>query len=110
MAEDASTAPLAPQDTTNFLLGQISGQVHALQNSVESSVASQAAINAANETEHQEFRKTLGVHGSQIAVLEDGKKMQQATKTERTQQWMVWLALPASVLSLGAVIYSVINK
>jgi len=101
---------LAPQETTNFLLGQISGQVHALQNSVESSAASQASINAANETEHQKFRDTLGSHGTKIAVLEDGKKTQQVTKSERTQQWMVWMALPASVISLATVIYSVLNK
>lgn len=96
MAEDASTAPLKPQETTNFLLGQISGQVHALQNSVETAASSQASINAANETEHQKFRDTLGVLGTQVAVLQDGKKTQQEGKITRLQQWSLWLGVPAA--------------
>jgi hypothetical protein len=100
MAEDASTAPLKPQETTNFLLGQISGQVHALQNSVETAASSQASINAANETEHQKFRDTLALHATAIAVINDGKKTRQEGKITRLQQWSLWLGVPAATATI----------
>jgi hypothetical protein len=43
MTEDAP--PMRPQDQTNFLLGQLTGQVGSLQSSVDSSTTAQADLN-----------------------------------------------------------------
>jgi hypothetical protein len=110
MAEDAQTAPMKPQDTVIYLLGELKGQVGSLTESVNSSATQQAAVNAANEAEHAEFRKTLGIHDTAIAVLTDGKKTQQMSKSERTQRWMVYIALPTAVTALATIVYSVVNK
>jgi hypothetical protein len=37
--------PMRPQDQTNFLLGQLTGQVGSLQSSVESNTSTQADLN-----------------------------------------------------------------
>jgi hypothetical protein len=96
MAEDAQPAPMKPQETTNFLLGQISGQVAALQTAVNQSAASQSQINAANEVEHAEFRRAISAHDVDIAVFKDGKISQQQTRITRLQQWSLWLGVPAA--------------
>lgn len=110
MADETPTTPMKPQDTVIYILGELGGKMTSLSDSVNASNSSQAAINAANETEHKEFRETLSIHGTQLAILNDGKVTQRYTKSERTQQWMVWMALPASVISVAAIIYSILNK
>jgi hypothetical protein len=100
MAEDAQPAPMKPQETTNYLLGQISGQVGALQNAVNQSAASQASINAANEVEHAELRRGIAAHDIAIAVIQDGKISQQQTKITRLQQWSLWLGVPAAIATI----------
>lgn len=110
MAEDASTAPLKPQDTVIYLLGELKGQVGSLTNSVNSSAASQAAINTANEAEHAEFRKILGTHDTQLAVLNDGKKTQQENKLTRWQLIGLWIGAPSGLASFIGLIYLFVNK
>ena len=60
---------LNPQEQIILLLGRLEGQVSSLQQSVETASATQANVNAANDSEHAEFRRELAVYGSEIAVL-----------------------------------------
>lgn len=111
MTEDSSSAPMKPQDTVIFLLGELKGGVSSLKESVDSSAASQAAINTANETEHAKFRETLGVHATQLAVLTDGKKTQQENTLTNLQRIGLWVSVPSGLGALvGLVALWISNK
>ena len=51
--------PLSPQGQTIFLLGQLTGQVSALQSSLGQLQAEQAATNAATQTQMQALRSDV---------------------------------------------------
>lgn len=59
---------MRPADQTNFLLGQLTGQMSALQASVESSTSSQAEINAAFRADIARAQSTADTALSQNAV------------------------------------------
>lgn len=102
--DDQPSAPMKPQDTVIFLLGEIKGKVGSLKESVDSSSAAQALVNQANESEHAEFRRTISDHSTQLAVLADGKKTQQENKLTRIQLVSLWIGAPSGVGALIALL------
>lgn len=101
---DESTAPMKPQDTVIFLLGELKGGVSSLKESVDSSAASQAAINTANEAEHAKFRESLSAHDTALAVLNDGKKTQQENTMTNLQRVGLWVSVPSGLAALAGLI------
>jgi hypothetical protein len=87
--------PMRPQDQTNFLLGQLTGQVGSLQSSVESNTASQAEINAGFRTDIARAQSTADSARSENAVL----AQRIPTKTPWQQYASGWAAIGAIVLA-----------
>lgn len=111
MTEESTSAPMKPQDTVIFLLGELKGGVSSLKESVDSSAASQAQINLTNEQEHAKFRETLGAHDTAIAVLTDGKKTQQENTLTNLQRIGLWISVPSGLAALvGIVALWISNK
>lgn len=67
MTDDAP--PMRPQDQTNFLLGQLTGQVGSLQSSVDSSTTAQADINNTFRAGIEKAQSTADRALSENAVL-----------------------------------------
>jgi hypothetical protein len=61
--------PMRPQDQTNFLLGQLTGQVSSLQSSVDSNAASQSEINATFRGDIARAQSTADTARSENAIL-----------------------------------------
>lgn len=93
MTDDAP--PMRPQDQTNFLLGQLTGQVSSLQSSVDSNTSSQAEINAAFRADIAKAQSTADAARSENAVL----AQRIPTKTPWTQFASGWAAIGAIVLA-----------
>lgn len=111
MADEQTSSPMKPQDTVIFLLGEIKGKVSSLKESVDSSAAAQALVNQANENEHAEFRRAIGDHSTQLAVLNDGKRTQQDNKLTRIQLVSLWIGAPSGVAALiGVLAYMNFNR
>ena len=91
------TSPqMKPQDTVIYLLGELKGETQAMRGQLSASAQAQALVNAENKTEHEEFRKTLEVHASDITTMK-------ATQPLRVSPWQkagVIVAVPASVVAL----------
>lgn len=110
MTEEQPSAPMKPQDTVIFLLGELKGGVSSLKESVDSSAASQAQVNLANEQEHAKFRTEISSLNSDMAVLKDSRTSQRYTKSELTQRWMVYAGLPATLLACVSLFLMIYNK
>ena len=67
-------APMKPQEQIIYMLGEIRGQMTALQSAVENNATAQAAINAANQAEHASFRTKLAEHDAKFAVIDSQRK------------------------------------
>lgn len=103
MSMDNGTQPLKSQDAVMYALGELKGQMGA----VLQGQSAQADVNADNKREHEEFRKTLGEHGTDITVLQNDKAAAQAARLSRPQAVALWVAAPSSVLALvGVVAYA----
>lgn len=110
MADDGSTAPLKPADTTIFLLGRIEGTLTSLQSSVDNNVQAQQAVNRTNEADHAEFRRDILNLTSDVAVLKDSRMSQRYTRSELTQRWMVYAGIPATLLASITLFFMIYNK
>lgn len=87
---------MKPQDTVIYLLGELKGEVGAMRGQLSANTQAQAAVNAENKAEHEEFRKTLEAHSSDITTLK-------ATQPVKVSPWAkagIIIALPASVVAL----------
>jgi capsular polysaccharide biosynthesis protein len=87
---------MKPQDTVIYLLGELKGETQAMRGQLSASSQAQALVNAENKAEHEEFRKTLEVHGSAITTI-------QATQPLRVSPWQkagIVVAIPASLVAL----------
>jgi hypothetical protein len=88
-----SDIPLKPQEQIIFILGELRGQVGALQSGIESNIASQSKLNASHESEHATFRHDISALQSQMAVIDAQKKPPSQ-----------WWSLAAGVSALVAVL------
>lgn len=87
---------MKPQDVIVYKLGELGGQMTAVQAAVTASATIQAAEAAENQKEHAEFRKTLGEHATELSSLKSAQPI-------RVSPWSkagVIIALPASVIAL----------
>ena len=91
---DEST-PMRPQDQTNFLLGQLTGQVGSLQSSFESNAATQSEINAGFRAGIDKAQSTADAANSKAALVE----ARIPAKTPWTQIASGWAAIGAIVLA-----------
>jgi len=107
---DEPSPPMKPQETIIFMLGELKGSVSSLQTSVENSNQAQAVINQQNEADHEKFRTDIGQLNTDVAVLKDNRSSQRFTVSERTQRWMVWLGVPAAVVSTIALFIMIYNN
>ena len=107
---DDMQAPMKPQDTVIFLLGELKGQVTSLKGSVDVSAASQAVVNTANEAEHAKFREEISKHDSMLAVLTDAKKTQSENRVTNVQKIAIWVAAPTGLAALIGLIAVYIHQ
>lgn len=91
-------APMKPQDTVIYLLGELKGQVVSLQGSVDSSQASQASINAAIQTEQVALRNEVSMVKQDVSVL----KSQQQPRAP-------WWSVAAGLGAIGALIVVIVQ-
>lgn len=96
---------MKPQDIVIYKLGELSGQMAAMQASVNQSAMQQAADAAENKREHEEFRSTLATHTTDIS----GLKQAQPVKVSPWSKAGVIIALPASVVALVGFIVVYLN-
>jgi hypothetical protein len=89
---------MKPQDQIIYLLGQIQGELKAVHVSIDAQNSRQAVINAANDSEHAEFRRELATQGSQLAVL-----------SSSAPQRAPWWSVAAGLAAVGAMILTVVN-
>lgn len=87
---------MKPQDTVIYLLGELKGQMGAVQASVAASAQSQALVNAENITEHAAFRKTLASHADDITAIKTAQPM----KVSPWSKAGVVIAIPSSLIAL----------
>lgn len=93
MADDST--PMRPQDQTNFLLGELSGKMTALQGSVDSNATTQAEINAGFRAGIDKAQSTADAANSKAALVE----ARIPAKTPWTQVASGWAAIGAIVLA-----------
>lgn len=91
---------MKPQDTLILLLGELKGETRAIREGLAASQTQQAEVNAENKREHEEFRRTLGEHGSTLAVLTDNKQSASAARLTRPQVIAIWVSAPSSLAAL----------
>ena len=96
---------MEPQDVVIYKLGELGGQMTAVQAAVTQSAQIQAAESAENKREHAEFRKTLGDHSTAIDALQ----VSQPVKVSPWSKAGVIIAVPASVISLVGFITLYLN-
>jgi hypothetical protein len=99
------TTSLKPGDQVIYILGRIEGTVSSLKGSVESSNQSQALVNSANELEHQEFRKTLGIHATAIAGFTQDRVDAKSNKLSGLQVVGLWIAAIGGLSGVGTLIF-----
>jgi len=87
---------MKPQDTVIYLLGELKGETQAMRGQLSASSQAQALVNAENKAEHEEFRKTLEIHASDITTM----KATQPVKVSPWQKAAVIIAMPAGVTAL----------
>lgn len=87
---------MKPQDVVIYKLGELGGQMTAMQASVTQAATIQAAEAAENKKEHDEFRKALGEHTTELHEL----RQAQPVKVSPWSKAGVIIALPASVIAL----------
>jgi hypothetical protein len=85
--------PMKPQDQIIYMLGELRGQVGALQGTLEANASSQAVVNASHAAEHLVFRQEIAQLQSQMAVIDAQKKPPSQ-----------WWSIAAGVSALVAVI------
>lgn len=66
---DEILGSMKPQDQTNFLLGQLSGQMAALTTTVTSSAQAQAEVNADTRRSIDELRTDVNTLHSEIGII-----------------------------------------
>jgi hypothetical protein len=108
--DSPSTAPMKPQETVIFLLGELKGSVTALQTSVDNSAQAQAQINKQNEADHDKFRTDIAGLNTSVAVLNDNRTSQRYSMSERTQKWMVYAGIPSVGVSVVTLFFMFYNK
>lgn len=106
MTDEPPAVPLKPQDTIILLLGELKGQMSALQAAVENRDRMQADINKANEAEHSKFRDDISALTTAVAVLNDNRASQRFSTAERTQRWMTWLGVPGALATSLALFFT----
>lgn len=87
---------MKPQDVIVYKLGELGGQMTAVQASITQAAQIQAADSAENKREHAEFRQTLGEHSTAINALQGA----QPIKVSPWSKAGVIIAVPASVVAL----------
>lgn len=97
---------MKPQDVVIYKLGELGGQMTAVQASVTQAATIQATESAENKREHAEFRKTLGEHATDLTTL----KQSQPIKVSPWSKAGVIIALPASVVALVGFITIYLNR
>jgi len=97
---------MKPQDVIVYKLGELGGQMTAVQAAVQQSTQTQAAESAENKREHAEFRKTLGEHASHISALQGA----QPIKVSGWSKAGVIIAIPASAIALVGFIALYLSK
>lgn len=92
---------MKPADQTIYLLGELSGKVGSLQQSVENATTSQSQINSGNETEHAEFRRSIGDLATTVAVI--------ASQQKKPTPWWSVASGVAGIAAVAAVVIQWIN-
>lgn len=103
--DSTPTTSLRPNDQVIYILGRIEGTVSSLKGSVDASNQSQALVNAANELEHQEFRKTLGQHTTEIAGLTQENATAKSNKLSGMQLAGLWIAAVGGLSGIGTLLF-----
>lgn len=106
MTDESPSAPMKPQETVIYLLGELKGSVQSLQQSVDATARAQADINKANEEEHAKFRTDIAALATSVAVLNDNRTSQRFSAAERTQRWMTWLGVPGALAASIALFFT----
>ena len=88
---------MKPQDQIIYLLGQIQGELKAVHVTIDAQNSRQAVINAANDSEHAEFRRELASQGESLAVLK-------ASAPTRAPWWNVASGFAAVAALIVAVV------
>lgn len=97
---------MKPQDVIVYKLGELGGQMTAVQSAVQQSATIQAADSAENKREHAEFRKTLGEHSNHISALQTA----QPVKVSGWARAGVIIAIPSSAVALVGFIVLYLSK
>lgn len=94
--------PMKPQDQTLFLLGQMSGQLTAMQSSMETFTTTQSGINAELRTKADQALAESAALKVRVDVID----LRTATppKTPTATKVAIGLSIPASVVALFLVI------
>lgn len=89
--------PMRPQDQTNFLLGQLTGQVGSLQSSFDSNAAAQSEINATFRSDIAKAQSTADTARSENAVL-----------AQRIPSKTPWFQYASGLAAISAVVLAAI--
>jgi len=100
---------MKPQDVVIYKLGELGGQMTAVQASVTQSATIQAAESAENKKEHAEFWKTLEVHAGKLATIE-ATKPARVVPASPWQKAAVIASIPATLLAVIAFIVFASNS
>ena len=99
---------MKPQEVVIFKLGELGGQMTAMQAALAQSATTQAAELAEHKKEHAEFRKTLETHAGKLATLEATKPVT-VVPASPWQKAAVISSIPATLLAVVAFIVFAAN-
>lgn len=102
---------MKPQDTLIWMLGGMSADLKSIKDGQAAAAVSHASAEAANTKEHEEFRRVLSQHGTDIAVLKSGRvddheeaveasSLNDKLRTRRITFWGVVASIPLTIIGI----------
>ena len=109
--EQVPDPPMKPQDTLIWMLGGMSADLKSIKDGQAAAAVSHASAEAANTKEHEEFRRVLSQHGTDIAVLKSGRvddheeaveasSLNDKLRTRRITFWGVVASIPLTIIGI----------